>query len=181
MKTMLTILVAGFACIVSAPAAEPAKPLVTLTVKKHVLDREHDQRGLRGSSTEKSLTLRVEIVNTSSAAIEGAELSGHALIMRAGDFREMLVKESLGTIKVPAMKPNEKLTLELGKIDLREMEWKARKFEESLEEWRVVCTRGGVEIGKAESSDKYASLDKTAKEPVEMKRPPRAVNRRGRF
>jgi hypothetical protein len=181
MKTMLTILAAGFACIVSAPAAEPAKPLVTLTVKKHVLDRDHDQRGLRGSSEQKSLTLRVEIVNTSPAAIEGAELSGHALIMRAGDFREMLIKESLGTIKVPAMKPNEKLTLELGKIDLREIERRARKFEESLEEWRVVCTRGGVVIAKAESSDKYTSLEKDAKQPVEMKRAPKAVNRRGRF
>jgi hypothetical protein len=180
MKTMLTILAAGFACIVSAPAAEPAKPLVTLAVKKRVLDREHDQRGLRGSSTQKSLTLRVEIVNTSSAAIEGAELSGHALIMRAGDFREMLVKEALGTIKVHAMKPNEKLTLELGKIDLREMEWKARKFEESLEEWRVVCNRGSVEIAKAESSDKYTSLEKAAKQPEEKKRGRGGVNRRGR-
>jgi hypothetical protein len=181
MKTMLTLLAAGFACIVPAPAAEPSKPLVTMTVKKHVLDSDRDQRGLRGSSTQKSLTLRVEIVNTSPAAIEGAELSGQALIMRAGDFREMLVKEPLGTIKVPAMKPNDKLTLELGKIELREMEWRARKFEESLEEWRVVCTRGGVEIAKAESTDKFTALEKEAKQPVEMKRAPGAVSKRGRL
>ena len=102
--------------------------------------------------------MRVEIVNTSSTALPASELTGDALIFRAGDIKEKTVKESLGMIKVPAMKPNEKLTFDLGKIELKEIEFRNRKFEETLEEWQVTCNQGTTEIGKALSSDRYTTL-----------------------
>jgi hypothetical protein len=169
MKNILPILVAGLACISPVIAADPVRSPVTLTVKKQVLDSEHDQRGMRGSSKQKTLTLRVEISNTSSKAIDDAEISGNALVMRAGDFRQVLLKESLGTLKVPAMKPNARLTLDLGKIEVKELELAKRKFEESLEEWQIVCTSGGKEIAKAMSSEKYTALEKDAKSPNSRK------------
>lgn len=139
-------------------AVEPTKSLVTLSAKVHKLDSEHDLRGRQGSSRERTVTLRVEIVNTSSTALPASELTGDALIFRAGDIKEKTVKESLGMIKVPAMKPNEKLTFDLGKIELKEIEFRNRKFEETLEEWQVTCNQGTTEIGKALSSDRYTTL-----------------------
>ena len=70
----------------------------------------------------------------------------------------------MGELKVPAMKPNEKLTFDLGKIQLSEVEWAKQKFEENLEEWQVRCSHGAVEIGKAESSAKYSTFAKDAAE-----------------
>lgn len=169
MKTILPILAAGLACISPVLAADPVKSPVTLTVKKQVLDSDHDQRGRHGNSKEKTLTLRVEISNTSSTAIDDAEISGDALVMRAGNIKEVLIKENLGTLKVPAMKPNARFTLDLGKIDVKEIELAKRKFEESLEEWQIVCTSGGKEIAKAMSSEKYTAMEKDAKSPMSRK------------
>ena len=144
-------------------AADAPKPLVSVTAKRHVLDSDHDLDGRRGSSGKKVITLRVDITNTTSSPVEASVLSGDALVLRAVGENEKLVKESLGKIEVPALKPNEKKTVELGKITLSEVEWKKRKFEESLEEWKVTCSQGQAVIGGTESSDKYADLEATAK------------------
>jgi hypothetical protein len=165
MKTIPSLIVAGLACVSLALAADPAKPLVSLTAKKQVLDSDHDLRARRGSVQQKTIALRMEIRNTSTETIDGAEITGHALVMRAKDTAEKLIKEPLGTLKVPELKPNGKVTLELGKIELHEKEWRNRKFEESLDEWQVTCTKTGTEIGKAVSSDKYESLEKDAVQP----------------
>ncbi len=154
-KSLLPVILLGFA---SLAIAEPSTPLLAISAKQRTLDKDHDFHGKHASSTEKTIGLRVEIVNTSSATVPESELTGTALVSRAGDFKEKVVKESLGVIKVPAMKPNEKLTFDLGKIELKEIEWKVRKFEETLSEWQVVCTQGGNEIGKTASSDRYSTL-----------------------
>lgn len=165
MKTFATFLAATLAILPMAGLAGPAKPLVALTVKKQVIDSDHDLRGKQGSSKERTLTLKVEIVNVSSDPIEGAQLSGHALVSRAGDFQEKIAKEALTAVKIPAMKPNERLTLDLGKLRLTELELRGREFKETLEEWKVVCTRNGTEIGQAVSSDRYASLEQQVVKP----------------
>ena len=165
MKTFAPFLAAACALFPMAGFAEPAKPLVTLTVKKQVIDSDHDLRGKQGSSKERTLTLKVEVVNVSDASIENAQLSGNALVSRAGDLQEKIVKEPLAAIKLPAMKPNERLTLDLGKLRLTELELRGRAFKETLEEWKVVCTRGTEEIGQAVSSDRYASLEQQVVKP----------------
>lgn len=165
MKTLPTLIFAGLACILPDIAAEPAPPLVSLSAKKHVLDSDSDLRGQRGSTKQKTITLRVEVSNTSGKAIDSAEISADALVKRAGDVSEKLVKEPLGTAKIPLLKPNGKVTIELGKIELRELEWRARKYEETLEEWKVTCTQAGVEIGSAVSDKNYDTLEKTAVQP----------------
>ena len=162
MKTLTLLLATTLAFLVPAGAAEPSQPLLALTVKRHVLDSEHDMRGKQGSTREKTITLRVEITNTTSAAVAESELSGDVLVTRAKNENEKVVKESLAPVKVPALKPNERLTLDLGKIRLSELEFRNRKFEETLEEWQVVCTRGKTEIAKATSSDRYDKLLKEA-------------------
>ena len=159
MKTFATFLAAAFTLSPMAGFAEPAKPLVALTVKKQVIDSNHDLRGKQGSSKERTLTLKVEIVNVSDASIENAELSGSALVSRAGDLQEKIVKEPLAAVKVPSMKPNERLTIDVGKLRLTELELRGREFKETLEEWKVVCTRDNVEIGQAVSGDRYATLE----------------------
>lgn len=159
MKTFAPFLAAALVLLPMVGFAEPAKPLVALTVKKQVIDSDHDLRGKQGSSKERTLTLKVEIVNVSDASIENAQLSGNALVSRAGDLQEKIVKEPLAAIKLPAMKPNERLTLDLGKLRLTELELRGRTFKETLEEWKVFCTRGAEEIGQAVSSDRYASLE----------------------
>lgn len=168
----LTLFSAAFLCsLADIGAADPPKPLVTLEVKKQILDTDHDLRGKRGSSREKTLTLRVEIVNTGSTEVAASELAGDALVLRAGDIKEKIVRESLGVLKVPALKPNGKVTLDLGKIKLSEIEWRSRKFEETLEEWQVACTQGAVEIGKAVSSGRYATLAAEVAPPMKKNRP----------
>lgn len=162
MKTLSLFFVTCLGFLTSTHAADEQKPLVQLSAKKQLLDTDHDSFGKAGSSKEKTYTLRVVIDNNSSKPVEESVLSGTALVSRAGEFKEQIVKESLGEIKVPAMKPNEKITLDLGKIELSEVEWAKRKFEEDLEEWQVVCKKGEVEIGKAESSERYALVEKDA-------------------
>lgn len=142
-------------------AETPAKPLLDLSVKTKVLDSDSDLRGKRGSSKQKTMALRIEITNTSPTPVEAATLSAHALVRRSGDLKERLIKETLGTRKLEPLKPNQKITIDIGRIDLHELEWKARKFEETLEGWRVVCEQNGSEIGKAES-DRYQDLAKDA-------------------
>jgi hypothetical protein len=143
--------------------ADAPEPLVSVSAKRQVLDSDHDLKGQRGSSGKKVITLRVDITNTTSSPIEASTISGDALILRAIGENEKLVKESLGKVDVPALKPNEKKSVELGKITLSEVEWGKKKFEESLEEWKITCTQGQVVIGGTESSDKYADLEATAK------------------
>lgn len=163
MKLFLPLL--AIACFFPATglSADATKPLVSVSAKRHVLDSDHDLKGQRGSSGKKVITLRAEITNTTSSPVEASSISGDALILRAVGENEKLVKESLGKVEVPALKPNEKKTVDLGKITLSEVEWGKRKFEESLEEWKVTCTQGQVVIGGTESSDKYADLEATAK------------------
>lgn len=142
--------------------AEPAKPLVRLEVKKHVLASTHDLHGRQGSTARKTLTLRVEVTNTSSAPLAPATLTGLALVERAKGESENLVKESLGPVELPELKPNERKTVELGKITLNEVEWRNRKFEESLEEWKVTCLQGQTLVGSAVSSDRFIELEHDA-------------------
>ena len=163
MKLLLPLLAITSLLTATGLAADAPKPLVSVTAKRHVLDSDHDLDGRRGSSGKKVITLRVDITNTTSSPVEASVLSGDALVLRAVGENEKLVKESLGKVEVPALKPNEKKTVELGKITLSEVEWAKKKFEESLEEWKVTCSQGQVVIGGTESSDKYADLEATAK------------------
>ncbi len=158
MKTFLTTCATAILLLVPAGAAEPQKPLVTLAVKRQMLDSDHDLHGRRGDSRQKTFALRVEITNTSQAPVGESELSGDVLVKRVGDGQEKIVKEPLAAIKVPAMKPGERLTLHLGKIQLSEIEWRNRKFEETLEEWQVTSRLGNAETGRAVSSDRYETL-----------------------
>lgn len=161
MKTIISLLAVGMLPI-AAHAEAPAKPAVTLTVKHHVLDSNYDIRGKQANTKEKTITLRVEIVNITSAEITDAELTGNALVTRSNDLGEKLIKEALGKMPVPAMKPNEKITIDLGKIQLRELEWRNRKFEEKLEEWQVECVQKQTTLGSAASGERYTTLEKTA-------------------
>ena len=165
MKTMALLITLTLSGLVNLQAADAPKPMLTLSVKRQTVDTEHDMRGRQGNTRQKTLALKVEIVNTGSTTVEASVLTGDALVSRAGDFKEKIVKESLGEIKVPAMKPNEKLTLDLGKIRLDEVEWRNRKFEEILEEWQVTFSQGSTEIGKAVSSTRYATLLKEVAAP----------------
>jgi len=178
MKLLLPLLAIASLFTASSLAADAPKPLVSVTAKRQVLDSDHDLNGRRGSSGKKVITLRVEITNTTSSPVEASVLSGDALVMRAAGEKEKLVKESLGKVEVPALKPNEKKTFELGKITLSEVEWAKKKFEESLEEWQVTCTQGQVKIGGAESSDKYADLEATAKSADGKDGPPGPLKKR---
>lgn len=168
MKTLTSIFAVCLALLSQAGALEPAKPQLTMTVKRQLLDTDHEMRGKQGNTQHKLITLRVELVNSSSTATGESILSGNALISRAIGEREKVVMESLGTMKVPAMKPNEKLTFDLGRITLSEVEWRNRKFEESLEEWKIVCRQGETEIGKSISSERYETLAKDL-EPADPK------------
>ncbi len=158
MKPFLTTLAAAVLLLVPAGAAEPQKPLVTLTVKRQTLDSDHDLRGRRGDTNRKTIALRVEVTNTSQAPVGESALSGDVLVKRITNEQEEIVKEPLDRIKVPAMKPGERLILHLGKIQLSEVEWRKHKFEETLEEWQVTSTLGSAEIGKAVSSDRFETL-----------------------
>ena len=160
MKTLLTTLATAVLLFVPAGAAEPQKPSVSLTVKRQILDSDHDLRGRRGDTSRKTIALRVEISNTSQAPVGESELSGDVLVKRVTDEQEKIVREPLPPLKVPAMKPGESLIFDLGKIQLSEIDWRNRKFEETLEEWQVTSTSGDTEIGRAVSSDRYETLSK---------------------
>lgn len=158
MKTLIPAFATAVLLFLTAGAAEPQKPLVALVVKRQVIESDHDLRGRQGDTRQRTIVLRVEVSNTSQAAVAESELSGDALVTRSGNEKEKIVREPLPPIKVPPMKPGERLTFDLGKIQLSEIEWRNRKFEETLEEWKVTCTSGTTEIGKAVSSDRYDTL-----------------------
>jgi hypothetical protein len=162
MKTLTLLFATVLGFLASAQAAEEPKPLLQISFKSRYLDTDHDTLGRAGRSKQETLTLRVVLYNATSKTVDESVLTGVALVSRAAESREQIVKESLGEIKVPAMKPNEKLTIDLGKIELSELEWGKRKFEEHLEEWQVTCSHGAVEIGKAESSERFALVAKNA-------------------
>jgi hypothetical protein len=160
----MLLLAAVVAGVASVSAADPPKHLVTLNVKPHTLDSNHALLGKRGNAANKIVALRVEITNISSTTIADSSISGNALVQKIGDMKNILVNTPLGSLKVPAMKPNEKLSLDLGKIILSKIELPRRFAAENLEEWQVTCTQAGAEIGKA-SSDRYEALEKTTVNP----------------
>lgn len=158
MKPTLTYFATALLLLVPAGAIEPQKPLVTLTVKRQLLDSDYHQNGRTGDTRHKTITLRVNVSNTSQTAVGESELSGNALIVRAENLQEMVIKEPLTPINVPAMKPGERLTFDLGEIHLSEIEWSNHKYEETLEEWKVICTQGTIEVGASVSSGDYDKL-----------------------
>ncbi len=174
MKTSVLLTALAFAWVSQGFSAETAKPLVSITAKRQLLGTEREQF-FRTDAREKRVTLRVVIHNTSGAAIEGAELSGDVLVERAKNERERIVREMLKAVKLPVIKPNERITIDLGEISLNEVEWRGRKFEESLKEWKVVCKRAGLEIGRHLSSATYSTLEKkiVPEEPWEGRPDPR--------
>jgi hypothetical protein len=151
MKALLPMLM--LAAAVPAESFETTKELVSMSVKLQKLGGERDRYGRWGESGEKTVTLRVEIRNTSSAPLEGASVSATALIFREGERSESIRREAVEAVELPSMKPNEKITVDLGKIVLREYEFGGRKTEESLEEWSVVCTQGETKIGTDSTKD----------------------------
>ncbi len=144
-------------------AEEVVKPFLSLSVKRQITNTEQDKIGAKAEVKDKIVTLRVVITNVSSTIIDGAMLSGDVLLERSMGDNKKIVKESLAPIKIPDLKPNAAITLDLGKIKLSKVEWKHREFEESLEEWKVVCKKGEIVIGKNTSSDKYTALEKEIK------------------
>ena len=166
MKNLIILFTLALSAVTHA--AEVAKPLVTLSVKRQVLDSNHEMLGRHGDTKQKTYTLRVEIVNTSPSVITDAQLTGKILVTRSSEVAEKLVKEPLDKITLATMKPNEKLTVDLGKITLKEVEWQNRKFEEKLEEWKVDCIQKETTIGSAESSAQFASMEKKAVTPQVM-------------
>lgn len=149
----------AIALAVSCAAAEPAKPALSLTAKKHLVDSDSGRQGQQITTREKSITMRVEITNQSSATVTGAELSGHALIKRDGSLRDNLFKESLGKLSIPELKPNARITLDLGTISLHELDGRVRKVESTLEGWKVVATKDGAEVGQVTSGKDYEALE----------------------
>ena len=67
-------------------------------------------------------------------------------------------------LETTADKTNEKLTIDLGKFTLSKLKWKNRTFEETLEEWKVVCHKGEANIGENVSDEKYDELVKEMKD-----------------
>ncbi len=168
MKTHILSFAVLFGLISGVFAEEAAaKPLVSLTVKRQLLSADKDDRGPRSESRDKEMTLRVVIKNLSDTTLEGAELTGDVLINRAGEDNERIVKEMLKSLKLPPMKPNENLTVDLGKFTLTKVEWKRRTFEETLEEWKVVCKKGETNIGENVSDKNYDVLIKEMKDQKE--------------
>jgi len=159
MKTHFLSFVVFFALIAGVFAEDATKPSVSLTVKRQTLDANRD-RGFQSESSDKEVTLRVEIRNVTNDTLEGAELTGEVIINRARNEAERMVVEELKSIKLPAMKPNERLTVDLGKIILNKARWKNRTFEETLEQWKVVCKKGDANIGENLSDKNYAGLVK---------------------
>ncbi len=167
MKTQILSFAVLFGLIAGVFAEDATKPLVSLTVKRQLLSADLDARGPRSESSDKEMTLRVEIKNLSNTNLEGAELTGDVLINRAKNDNEKIVKEALKSLKLPPLKPNEKLTVDLGKFTLSKLRWKSRTFEETLEEWKVVCHKGEANIGENVSDEKYDELVKETKDQKE--------------
>ena len=100
------------------------------------------------------------VQNVSQKTIPASQLTGNAFLARFVGHSEKLVKHPIDAADVPELKPNEKVTIDLGKAELHTLEWGKRKFEEKLEEWKVTCRNGQVIIGSAVSSAKFAALEK---------------------
>lgn len=157
---------AGCCLIVPAFAVEPAPRVVKLEVKKQLVESDRDKGASFGGQASKAYTLRVEVTNTGKEAVAGAAISGTALIQRARAMNERLTSEPLAAVEVPELKPNGKVTLDLGRIDLHKLVMRQRKMEETLEEWQVVCTKDGSELARAESSSRFETLSRTASAPT---------------
>lgn len=163
MKTIITAFTVAFVSLSQLIAEDTAKPLLSLSVKRQLTKTDQEKIGARAEVKDKIVTLRVVIRNVSSSTIDGASISGDVLLERSMGQNEKIVKESLAPMKIPEMKPNASITIDLGKIKLSKVEWKNREFEETLEEWQVVCKKDETVIGKDISSDKYTTLEKEIK------------------
>ncbi|BCX49527.1 hypothetical protein HAHE_34350 [Haloferula helveola] len=157
MRTFSALALSAIAAALPCTAIETAKPLVSISVKQQTLTADHDRNGRFGDRSEKTVTLRVEIRNSSRSQLEDVKLSGIALVVREGERSETVRRHELAAVELPAMKPNEKVTVDLGKIVLSEYEWGGSKTEESLEEWKVVCMQGDKEVG-SEVTEEYSIL-----------------------
>jgi len=164
MKSLITLLALSFAFASLASASEPQKSLLTFTVKRQLLHSEYEMLGRQGGSKLQTYALRVEITNETSSTVAESRLSGEALVKRRTREKQTVVKEPLGSLKLPAMKPNATVTLDLGKITLNQYEWQNQKFQETLEEWKIAASLNKVRVGYAESAH-FAALAKTATEP----------------
>ena len=178
MKTLLPAFVAIVPLLSPLWAADSAK--VTLVAKARVVTSDHDLRGKFGSTAQKTVTLKVTVANVSGTPLAASELAGDALVKRERDGKEKIVKETLGKTAVPALKPNEKVELELGKITLTELERGKQKFEESLEAWKLTCTAGQVQLGVVTSDKRYEELEKSAVVPKVKEVPQNPKPRRGK-
>ena len=90
--------------------------------------------------------------------LEDAELTGDVILNRSVNEEAKIVQEALTSLKLPAIKPNEKITVDLGKFTISKVKWHCRSFDETLEEWKVVCSKGEANIGEKISTDKYGYL-----------------------
>lgn len=144
--------------ILGVSAEDAAKPLVSLIVRSQVLSAEGDDRGARSKSKDKEMTLRVEIKNLSDTTLEDAELTGDVILNRSVHEEAKFVQELLTSLKLQPIKPNEKITVDLGKFTISKVKWHCRSFDETLEEWKVVCNKGDANIGEKVSTDKYGYL-----------------------
>lgn len=178
MKALLLLLVALAVLQTSLVAADSAK--ITLAAKPKVVASDHDLRGKFGNTGQKTVTLKVTVANVSGTPLAASELTGDALVKRERDGNEKIVKEALGKAPVPALKPNEKVELELGKITLTEIERGKQKFEESLEAWKLTCTAGQVQLGTVTSDKRYEELAKTAVVPKVKEVPQNPTPRRAK-
>jgi hypothetical protein len=156
--TLMLVTVSGF--ILPGFAADPAPPSAKLEVKKHLMDSDRDKGSTYGGQVTKAYTLRVEVTNTGKSTLEGASLSGTALVHRARAASDRISSEPLAAMEVPELKPNDRVTLDLGRIELHKVVMRQRQMEETLDEWQVVLTKGGVEVVKEESSNRYETVSK---------------------
>lgn len=161
MKTVLFLSVLLFSQLHAAE--DSFKPLYKVEAKKHLLE-SNTGRSFGGDSKAKDYTLRVTITNVSRGIVNESKLSGEVLVQRAVGEKEKLVKESLAPVTVPALKPNEQKTIDLGKVTVRKVEWRHKEFEESMEEWKVLCKQGEKEIGGYQSCADFTKLSEDAHE-----------------
>lgn len=160
MKTPFIPLLGAFATLMLPLMA--AEPSVSLSVKKQVVDSDHELGGRQGSRAKKVIKLRVEVTNTGASVVSGAQVSGIALIKRERAVQEKVTREKLAPVALPELKPNARETVDLGNIELHELETRLKKLEQTLEEWKVVCLKDGVELGSAVSGPGFEILDRDA-------------------
>ena len=138
MKTLILMLAAASGFILPAFAADPAPPALKLVIKKHLMDSDRDKGTTYGGQVLKAYTLRVEVTNAGKTTLEGASLSGTALVHRARAKNNRITREPLTSVEVPQLKPNGKVTLDLGRIELHKVVMRQRQMEETFDEWQVV-------------------------------------------